>query len=122
VAVPKGSPLVAGATEDSDGESPRILVERLSPKRRGACWCGRTLYGSSHGLRFAGVPVTLEFLRGSAFHSGSCAVAFLSDLSRSVERGLVSLYTGERRLEPREAQVLLVDCVDSILGAEIAWL
>ncbi|MCI4364137.1 MAG: hypothetical protein L3K13_07575 [Thermoplasmata archaeon] len=121
MAVPLGPPLAVSEADATRGDPLPLLLERLSPLRRGGCWCGRSLYGSAHGLRFAAVPGELEFLRGNAFHSASCAVAFLSDLSRSVERGLVSLYAGDRRLDPREARSLLVGCVDTILGSEIAW-
>ncbi|MCI4345410.1 MAG: hypothetical protein L3K07_01445 [Thermoplasmata archaeon] len=121
MAVPLGPPSVLAQTSSALDQLAPLQLERLSSRRRGVCWCGRSLYGTLNGVRFAEVPGELEFLRGNAFHSASCAVAFFSDLSRSVERGLISLYTGEHRLDLREAQTLLVGCVDTILGSEIAW-
>jgi hypothetical protein len=66
------------------------------------------------------VPPELDFLRGRGFHSGSCAVAFLTDLARGVERGLVSLGTAERPVEVERAVPLLVEAIDAVLLSGVA--
>jgi hypothetical protein len=116
VAVRPRPPPPAPVPEISSGPAP-ILLERVSPQRRGSCWCGRSLYGARQGVRFSAVPPELEFLRGRGFHSASCAVAFLTDLARGVERGLVSLGTAERPVEVERALPLLVEAIDAVLLA-----
>ncbi|HEV2449011.1 MAG TPA: hypothetical protein VGU43_01205 [Thermoplasmata archaeon] len=94
-----------------------IILDRLSPRQRGTCWCSRPFYGSRGGVRFAAVPLELEFLRGRGFHSAPCAVAFLTDLARGLDRGLLSLGSAENPMEPARARPLLVDAIDAVLLA-----
>ncbi|MCI4334767.1 MAG: hypothetical protein L3K04_03970 [Thermoplasmata archaeon] len=66
-------------------------------------------------IRFAQVPAPLSFLKDRRFHSSGCAVAFLSDLSRGVERKLVILASRDQPLPPRESLQLLVEAIDAVL-------
>lgn len=66
-------------------------------------------------MRFATVPSELEFLRGRGFHSSPCAVAFLTDLARGLDCGLLTLGSADHPMEPARARPLLVEAIDAVL-------
>lgn len=110
-------PPLPDAEPNGVDEPAGIVLERLSPRQRGTCWCGRPFYGAREGVRFAAVPLELDFLRGRGFHSASCAVAFLTDLARGLDRGLLSIGTAEKPMAPGRARPLLVEAIDAVLLA-----